>query len=493
LRARREADAANFGSSVDAMGDTPITDPDLLTLIEDKPSLRAARAVARRAEEERVGTSAMAAREPATTDAVTTGPAKHYPYDSVRRPNGDARPVSDLPKVSDDGLFRELSDLMDKQSEGQRRAQYRSTFDDDMQLQRTVATRKGGGPSEQAKALRNLDDWQNRQDAIETELRRRGHTDDSIADAMLTDPEARAEMLAERAAIQSEGAGTGAQGTTARELQRMKQALDKAIVAGKLENPFAPGAQHSDAQALGQTRAQLVERMNANIPGYQAANQSSAEALGKAKAITLGARLFNKSPDAVGEAYRGLRSDAERAAFRRAYGQKYLEAIGGGRGGSDRAGAVFGTTGTLPGSETKLAQARAAFEDDATFQRFLGALSAEGKMTVGNRVVGNSNTAAKLADQADLRRHPAVKAALAAGNMKFGDALKALAAGGLEARSARLSEASRGELAKILTADPVTLEEFLNAASQRGRRSSANGDYLARALGGLVGRTVSSP
>ncbi len=471
LAERRAADARNYGASVDAMGDTPITDPDLLTLIEDKPSLGAARQAAKAAETERVGKAAMAAREGAEeTPAIAETSEPHRPYDSAKRPNGDNRPVADLPKVSDEGLFRELSELMEKRDEGVRRSQYPRVWDDDVSEMKTVATRKGAGPSEQSKAFRNLSDWNNRLDAVETELKRRGHTDESIADLMLAGEEGRAERAAERAGMQAEPTATG---PTARELQRMKQELDVQVQA--LKNPNAPGKVHSDAREIANTRAQLVDAMNRNIPGYQEAAQQSAARIGEAKAVTLGAQAHGKSPDAVGELYRGLRTDTERAAFRRAYGQKELERIG--NGGS--VAQLYRTTGTVAGADTKLAKLRAAFGDDASFQRYLDALKAEGNISVGNAVTGNSNTASKIADQRDLARHPLVRSALELGKGNVGSAIKSVLASSLEQRSARLSEKARATLADYLVSgDPG---DYLRQAT------TTNGFTLARYLGAVAG------
>lgn len=89
--------------------------------------------------------------------------------------------LRDPQTVSDDGLLRELQSIRDRMSDAHGRAQYNAVFDENMQgVKPFIATRHGTGPSQQAKALQNLEDWERITAAIDAELQKRGYTDDVI-------------------------------------------------------------------------------------------------------------------------------------------------------------------------------------------------------------------------------------------------------------------------------------------------------------------------
>lgn len=123
-------------------------------------------------------------------------------FATARTPAGSRRPVA---KVATDALLDEYLEIMDKMQDASQRSQYRRADSDGASdtffSKVTVADRQGGGPSKQAKALKNLDDYERIQGELDTELRRRGLSDEDIGDRLM----AREEQRSEREAIMEHG------------------------------------------------------------------------------------------------------------------------------------------------------------------------------------------------------------------------------------------------------------------------------------------------
>lgn len=115
-------------------------------------------------------------------------------FATARTDAGRRRPVD---RVSTDGLLDEHMELQRKFDDAQRRSQYQRVFDDDISEMVTVATRKGGGPTEQSKALRNVDDLRRAMDEVEAALAARGIDSSQIFERI----EGRQEVVIERQAI----------------------------------------------------------------------------------------------------------------------------------------------------------------------------------------------------------------------------------------------------------------------------------------------------
>lgn len=104
-----------------------------------------------------------------------------------RAPGGARRPVE---RVSTKGLLAELLDLEEKRADAESRSVYELREDENMHtsgIPQMAATRKGvakGGPSRQAKALTNLDDYKRITDQVYGELQRRGLDERGIVDAV---------------------------------------------------------------------------------------------------------------------------------------------------------------------------------------------------------------------------------------------------------------------------------------------------------------------
>lgn len=113
---------------------------------------------------------------------------------TARTSAGSRRPVE---RVATDGLIDELDQLFEKTQSAVVRSQYRRAdsdgASDTMFSKVTVADRKGGGPSKQAKALKNLQDFEAMQAEIESELKSRGLTDEDITDGLAARYEAKQE------------------------------------------------------------------------------------------------------------------------------------------------------------------------------------------------------------------------------------------------------------------------------------------------------------
>jgi len=123
-------------------------------------------------------------------------------FADARTPSGKRRPV---PSVSNDGLIRELAALEPKRLDAEQRSLYRYTTDENFHSTedaRTVAAGKrlpGERVTQQAKALRNLEDYQRITNEVHAELERRGLTPDEIYERMT-------EQLYEREGMQNEDA-----------------------------------------------------------------------------------------------------------------------------------------------------------------------------------------------------------------------------------------------------------------------------------------------
>lgn len=120
-------------------------------------------------------------RAPREAMIVEDGEKRHV---NARTANGTRRPVE---KVSTEGLIREFLDLTGKQQDALRRSQYnfvetqQSNLNGDITTVVPLATRTGGGPSKQAKALRNLGDFERIRGEVEATLRARGISDEELA------------------------------------------------------------------------------------------------------------------------------------------------------------------------------------------------------------------------------------------------------------------------------------------------------------------------
>lgn len=118
---------------------------------------------------------------------------------AARAPSGGRR---DVAKVASPALFDELDDLGRKLVDAQGRSVYNFTEADVSGTQFGVviptATRKGSGPSMQAKALKNIEDLTRIHDEVTGELKRRGFSDDDIFAEISKREEAR--LAPERAA-----------------------------------------------------------------------------------------------------------------------------------------------------------------------------------------------------------------------------------------------------------------------------------------------------
>lgn len=122
-------------------------------------------------------------RPPRTREAmiVEDGEKRHA---NARTANGTRRPVE---KVSTEGLIREFLELTEKQQDALQRSQYnfvetqQSNTNGDITTVVPLATRTGGGPSKQAKALRNLADFERIRGEVEATLKARGISDDHLA------------------------------------------------------------------------------------------------------------------------------------------------------------------------------------------------------------------------------------------------------------------------------------------------------------------------
>ena len=125
-------------------------------------------------------------------------------FTDARTPGGARRPVD---RVSTQGLVDELLDLDQKRADAEQRALYNYTQDENLHSTedgRTVVsgTRKAGSRvTEQAKALKNLEDYRRMQEEIEAELKQRG------VDDVWGRMQDRAAELDERAGIQEQAAG----------------------------------------------------------------------------------------------------------------------------------------------------------------------------------------------------------------------------------------------------------------------------------------------
>lgn len=118
---------------------------------------------------------------PTTGPTAATKRGKGQPlFESHRTDSGRLRPVG---SVTDDGLIRSLIDYGDKINDATARAQYANVdAESGGVFKRTVADTRGGGPSRQAKALQNLQDYERIRGNIYEELNRRGYTDEQIHD-----------------------------------------------------------------------------------------------------------------------------------------------------------------------------------------------------------------------------------------------------------------------------------------------------------------------
>jgi hypothetical protein len=108
-------------------------------------------------------------------------------FKDPRASSGGRRKVG---SVSTEGLIRELLELEAKQMRAERRSIYNHVPDENFHSTEDgrnvfVATRIGGkGPSEQSKAMRNIEDFANIRAQVTEELARRGLDTDAVADRM---------------------------------------------------------------------------------------------------------------------------------------------------------------------------------------------------------------------------------------------------------------------------------------------------------------------
>ena len=137
--------------------------------------------------------------KPARTGDVIFEDGEKRFVDARTRAGGRRAPE----KVSTDGLVAELNDVMQRRDDAARRAQYENRLDENGHTKAVgdyvqVATRLGkGGPTEQAKALTNLDDANRIIDELTAELKRRGLSDDDIYERL----SAHGDMSEERAGL----------------------------------------------------------------------------------------------------------------------------------------------------------------------------------------------------------------------------------------------------------------------------------------------------
>jgi hypothetical protein len=120
-------------------------------------------------------------------------------FASARTASGAKRPVA---RVSTPGLLDELLDMEHRRASAESGSVYEWTPDDNFHATTDGssvehATRKGKGPSRQAKALTNLDAFARAQRAIEAELATRGLSGDALTERL----EAHHEMREERRAM----------------------------------------------------------------------------------------------------------------------------------------------------------------------------------------------------------------------------------------------------------------------------------------------------
>lgn len=104
----------------------------------------------------------------------------------------------DVETVSTAGLLEEYRDIVNrKMPDAEGRSVYRLAFeegvDTHMNYTGLAATRHGKGPSEQAKALQNIEDYTRIREEIERVLSGRGVENDALADAVMMDDETFAE------------------------------------------------------------------------------------------------------------------------------------------------------------------------------------------------------------------------------------------------------------------------------------------------------------
>lgn len=116
----------------------------------------------------------------------------------ARRASGGRRKVHN---VATDGLIAELASLDIKQNDAMKRSVYRSVEADVSGTQYGVviqaATRRGAGPTEQAKAFKNLVDYQRIREQVYEELKARGMSEDEINSAVMNHAENQAMLKAE--------------------------------------------------------------------------------------------------------------------------------------------------------------------------------------------------------------------------------------------------------------------------------------------------------
>ena len=359
----------------------------------------------------------------------------------ARTASGALRPVS---KVDSDALMDELTDLTTRQQRDMGQSVYNYVDSDNASSQGTIkittATKgKGGGPSMQAKAQRRVDQTEKVIDRITKELEERGVDWPEVMAKRMARPDARiaddVRVVPGRGTVSlpDEAAAPSLPSMPAKAVQRWKLELDDEIT--RLEG--------EEGGATSQKMAELVQvRDEVESLLYEFSNQADdgAGLWGKAQQ-TYAKPMRERDAFAMGQAKGRTMQPADQSRMlagpesefvAKGVGNTIQEDLG--RLQSGAAGQIRNPAPTVMGSDYADARLNVATQGNAEKMAKIRetASNAQRRLQTRNTVMGGSQTAEKLADQAEQGMNPseliqAASSPLTAGVKAIGKGATALA------------------------------------------------------------------
>jgi 2'-5' RNA ligase len=283
-------------------------------------------------------------------------------------------------------------------------------------------------------------------------------------------------------------ASHGGPGYSVQALDYTKRAIDDMIRSGQHAPLEAGGLGPTRMRALLDRQHELLDILDKKVPEYAAARDQYAGDLAVEQALDAGRNFLKQDPRLTSKAMQTMTS-GEKQTFKVGAVDAIRQEIEKAADGADLTKRIFGT-------EAKRANIEALFDDPRDANRFREWVKNEAKLVANkNAVLGNSNTASKLAEMGDMA---GINLAELAGDVASGNAPRLVRQAVSMAASRRFKGIGSNvadELAPRLTARPGSpqfqslLRELDQLAAKR-QQSSRLGQATIRALAAASGAAL---
>lgn len=285
-----------------------------------------------------------------------------------------------------------------------------------------------------------------------------------------------------RAAIE---AAQGSDAPTVQMLDYVKRAVDDMIKSGQHAPLEAGGLGATRSRALLGKQHELLSLIDEHVPDFAKAREQYAGDLSMEKALDAGRNFMSEDP-ATNKSILSKMTAGEKQTFRLGAIDNVKKEMAKAQDGADLTRRIFGT-------KEKRENINALFDDPKAANQFREWVKNEARLVRNkNAVLGNSSTAGKLAEMADLG---GANIGDVAGSIVTGNPGRAVRDVFRMAAQNRLQGVSRNvadELAPRLTAQPgtgqfSTLLQELEAAAKKQQRSLTVRNAGTRSFAQLIG------